>query len=126
MSIVSPVIIGVLTIVTYGLPFFVFWIWARKLSNPEDRELTQWRDILLWVGLSACTVAVGAFWIGMFTNPHTYPQEDIHFRRFLRFDEITGALGIGGALAGEGNGRWLVVLSGLGVAASWLCLAVLQ
>lgn len=122
----AVVIIGVLTILTYGLPFFVFWIWARKLANVEDQIPASWRTILLWVGLSACTVAVGAFWIGLLTNPHTYPQEDVHFRRFFRFDEIAAGLGIGCALAGKGNGRWLVLLSGLGVGANWVWFAVLQ
>ena len=73
-----------------------------------------------------CTIAVGAFWFGMFTNPHTYPEEDIHFRRVLTFDKAAVAIGIAGALLGQGKGRWLVVLSGLGVGASWLWFAVLQ
>jgi hypothetical protein len=96
------------------------------VSNGEDHTSAAWRNVSLWVGLSACTVAVGAFWLGLFTNPHIYPQEDIHFRRFLHFDEAALALGIGGALAGEGKGRWLVVLSGLEVGASWIWFAVLQ
>ena len=49
----------------------------------------------------------------MFTNPHTYPEEDIHFRRVLTFDKAAVAIGIAGALLGQGKGRWLVVLSGL-------------
>ena len=126
MSIVSGAIIVFLTVVTYGLPFFIVWLWIRKLSNSEEHTPAAWRRISLWVGLSACTVAVGAFWLGLFTNPHAYPQEDIHFRRFLMFDKVVTALGIGGALAGEGKGRWLVVLCGLGVGASWLWFAVLQ
>jgi hypothetical protein len=69
---------------------------------------------------------MGAFWLGLFTNPHAYPQEDIHFRRFLMFDKAAVALSIGGTLAGQGKGRWLVLLSGLGVGASWLWFAVLQ
>jgi hypothetical protein len=126
MSIVSTIVIGFLTVVTYGLPFFLGWQWIRKLSNFEENPPTPWRGISLWVGLSACTIAVGAFWFGLFTNPHTYPQEDIHFRRFLMFDKAAVAIGIGGSLVGQGKGRWLVVLSGLGVGASWLWFAVLQ
>jgi hypothetical protein len=49
---------------------------------------------------------VGAFWFGLFTNPHAYPLEDIHFRRFLMFDKVAATLGTGGALVGEGKGRW--------------------
>lgn len=98
----------------------------RKLSDVEEHTPTAWRSISLWVGLSACTVAVRAFWLGLFTNPHSYPLEDIHFRRFLAFDKAAIALGISGALAGKGKGRWLIVLSGLGVGASWLWFAVLQ
>jgi len=124
--IISTVIIGLLTVVIYGLPFFLGWQWIRRLSNIEDNTPTTWRRISLWAGLSACTIAVAAFWLGLFTNPHTYPQEDLHFRRFLMFDKVAAALGIGGALVGEGKGRWLVLLSGLGVGASWLWFAVLQ
>jgi|GEM_PF-6616656 len=126
MSIVSVAIIGSLTIVTYGLPFFLAWQWIRKVSNIEDENPSAWRRIALWVGLVACTIAVGAFWVGTFTGPHTYPEEDIHFRRFLTFDEAAVALGIGAALAGRGKDRWLIVLAGLGVGASWLWFAVLQ
>jgi|SRR5215469_13469021 len=126
MSIFSVVIIGFLTVVTYGLPFFLGWVWIWKLSNIEEDTPTAWRRISLWVALSACTIAVGAFWFGLFTNPHTYPDEDIHFRRFLMFDKAALALGIGGALVGQGKGRWLVVASGVGVGASWLCFFVLQ
>ena len=42
------------------------------------------------------------------------------------FDKATVPIGIGGGLVGQGKGRWLVVLSGLGVGASWLWFAVLQ
>jgi len=126
MSIVSVVIIGLLTVVTYGLPFLLGWLWIRKLSNSGDRTSATWRTISLWLGLSACTVAVGAFWLGLFTNPNTYPLEDMHFRRFLKFDEAAGTLGMGAALAGKGKGRWLVVFSALGVGASWVWFAVLQ
>ena len=55
MSIISTVFIGLLTVVTYGLPFFVGWQWVRKLSNVEENPPTAWRGISLWVGLSACT-----------------------------------------------------------------------
>jgi hypothetical protein len=126
MSIVPVVLIGFLTAVTYGLPFLLVWLWIRKLSNLGDGTLTSWRSISLWVGLSACTVAVGAFWLGIFTNPNSYLLEDMHFRHFLRFDAVAVTLGISAALAGKGKGRWLVVLSGLGVGANWLWFAVLQ
>jgi len=126
MSIVSLAIIVLLTIVTYGLPFFLGWQWIRKVSNIEDDNPTAWRRISLWVGLVACTIAVGAFWVGMFTGPHKYPEEEIHFRRFLTFDKPAVAVGIGAALAGRGKDRWLMVLAGLGVGASWLWFAVLQ
>lgn len=126
MSIVSGVIIVFLTVVTYGLPFFIVWLWIRKLTNSEADTPAVWRRISLWVGLSACTVAVGAFWLGLFTNPHAYPLEDIHFRRFSMFDKAAVALGIGCALAGKGKGRWWVMVSGFGVGASWLWFAVLQ
>ena len=126
MSIISTVIIGLLTVITYGLPFFLGWQWIRKLSSFENSTPNAWRRISLWVGLSACTIAVGAFWFGLFTNPHTYPKEDINFRRILMFDEAAVAIGIAGALVGQGKGRWLVVLFGLGVGASWLWFAVLQ
>jgi hypothetical protein len=126
MSFTSTAIIGFLTVVTFGLPFFLGWQWVRKLSGCEDNAPTAWRRISLWVGLSACTIAVGAFWFGMFTNPHTYPEEDILFRRVLTFDKAAVAIGFTGALLGQGKGRWLVVISGLGVGASWLWFAVLQ
>jgi hypothetical protein len=126
MSIVSGAIIVFLTVVTYALPFLLVWLWVRKLANSEEHAPTTWRRISLWVGLCACTVAVGAFWLGLFTNPHAYPLEDMHFRHFLKFDEAAAALGLGGALAGKGRGRWLVAFSALGVGASWLWFAVLQ
>jgi hypothetical protein len=33
MSVVSGVIIVLLTVVTYGLPFLIVWLWIRKLFN---------------------------------------------------------------------------------------------
>jgi hypothetical protein len=126
MSIVSEAVILFLTAVTYGLPFFLAWLWMRQLSNIEVPAPAAWRNISLWVGLSACTVALGAFWLGILTNPHSYPLEGSHFRRFLLFDEAAVAVGIVGALAGQGKMRWLIVLSGIGVGVSWLWFAVLQ
>ncbi len=125
MKLISIFVIGLLTIITYGDPLLVGWAWVRRMSNPDDPVTKRWRSVSLWAGLFACTVAVAAFWIGLFTNPHTYPQEDIHFRRFLAFDKIAATLGIVAAIAGQGKSRWLVVLAGLGVGASWLWVAVL-
>ena len=115
-----------LTVVTYGLPFFLLWLWLRKLADSGVRNSMTWRSIALWVGLSACTVAVGAFWLGIFTNPNSYPREDIHFRRFMGFVEFAGALAIGSALVGEGKDRWFVVLSSLAVGASWVWFGLMQ
>jgi hypothetical protein len=125
MRIASVFFIALLALITYGNPILVGWVWVRRLSNPDNQAPKTWRRISLWVGLSACTVAVGAFWLGLFTAPHTYPQEDIHFRRFLTFDAIAATLGIVAAMAGQGKSRWLVVLSGLGVGVGWFFVAVM-
>ena len=125
MEIVSVLFIALLTLITYGNPILVAWAWVRRLSNPDTPVPRKWRSISLWFGLSACTVAVGAFWLALFTAPHIYPQEDIHFRRFLTFDKIAATLGIVAAIAGQGRSRWLVVLSGIGVGASWVWVAVM-
>jgi len=66
------------------------------------------------------------FLVGIVHQSPQLPGGRHPFPTFPTFDKAAVALGIGGALAGQGKGRWLIVLSGFGVGASWLWFAVLQ
>jgi peptidoglycan biosynthesis protein MviN/MurJ (putative lipid II flippase) len=118
MAAMQTVVILVLAVLTCSNPLLLLWAWIQRFMHKHD-ERQAWRTFLLWIGLTAATIAVVAFWMGTQYAPTAPAQNDLLFKRFLRGSILMACTALLASIVGRGRERKWIAASALITPLSW-------
>jgi|SRR5579883_1380805 len=120
-----PSLLAVLILLAYFDPFLLLALWLRKLYKPNAGG-PLWRDIVLWISLSASTIAVIIFWGAMYHARRSHLGRHFHYDHYIHLSVAFAAIGFIAALFGLGKARMWAAVAALIVPLNWWTTLLLQ
>lgn len=121
----SPLLLAILILLTYCDPFLLLALWIGKLFRPSAGG-PFWRDVMLWLSLTASTIAVIVFWGAIVTARHSHLGRHFHFVPYSYLSVGFAIVGFIAALFGLGKARKWAALAAIVIPLSWWTRFLLQ